>query len=82
MIAVTIPEAEAGLLQLLETKKEDVIIVTRNGRPAVKITLIPEPAGSKRIGAAEGKFTVAGDFDAAGKEIAALLMNGPLLPDS
>ncbi|WP_406040712.1 type II toxin-antitoxin system Phd/YefM family antitoxin [Succinimonas sp.] len=85
MIAVTIPEAEAGLselLQLLETKKEDVIIVTRNGRTAVKITLIPEPAGSKRIGAAEGRFAVPDDFDAGNKEIAALLMNRPLLPDS
>ena len=48
MIEVSIPEAEAGLsglLQLLETKKEDVIIVTRNGRPVVKITRIDEPPG-------------------------------------
>lgn len=43
MIEVSIPEALAKLsklIQLLETKKEEFVIVTRNGKPVVKITLI------------------------------------------
>ncbi len=43
MIAVTIPEAEAGLLQLLETKKEDVIIVTRKADPLSKLPSFLNP---------------------------------------
>ena len=68
MIAVTIPEAQANLselIQLLETKQEDFIIVTRNGKPVVKITLMDKPPVSGRIGVAQSKFTVAEDFDAA-----------------
>ena len=45
MIQVSIPEAEASLselIQLLETKTEDFIIIARNGKPAVKITLVDE----------------------------------------
>ncbi|MEE3422061.1 MAG: hypothetical protein VZR11_05075 [Succinimonas sp.] len=43
MIAVTIPEAEAGLLQLLETKKEEVIIVTRKADPLSKLPSFLNP---------------------------------------
>lgn len=86
MIQVSIPEAEASLselIQLLETKTEDFIIITRNGKPAVKITLVDESPVSGHIGAAKGKFAVrGGDFDADSKEIAAMLMDGPPEPAS
>ncbi len=85
MIQVSSPEAEASLselIQLLETKTEDFIIITRNGKPAVKITLVDESPVSGRIGAAKGKFAVRGDFDAGSKEIAAMLIDGPPEPAS
>ena len=81
MMQVNILEAKtefSRLIRLLETKKEDFIIVARNGRPIVKITLINEAPVSNRIGIAKGKFTVKGDFDADNNEIAELMTGGLL----
>ena len=81
MMQVNILEAKtefSRLIRLLETKKEDFIIVARNGRPIVKITLINEAPVSNRIGIAKGKFTVKGDFDADNDEIAELMTGGLL----
>lgn len=81
MMQVNILEAKtefSKLIRLLETKKEDFITVARNGKPVVKITLINETPVSKRIGIAKGKFTIKSDFDADNKEIADMLMGGPL----
>ncbi len=81
MMQVNILEAKtefSRLIRLLETKKEDFIIVARNGRPMVKITLINEAPVSNRIGIAKGKFTVKGDFDADNDEIAELMTGGLL----
>ena len=81
MMQVNILEAKTDfskLIRLLETKKEDFIIVARNGKPVVKITLINEVPVSKRIGVARGKFSMKGDFDADNGEIADMLMGGTL----
>lgn len=81
MIQVNILEAKTDfskLIRLLETKKEDYIMVARNGKPVVKITLINEVPVSKRIGVAKGKFTVHGDFDADNGVIADMLTGGSL----
>ena len=79
MMQVSILEAKTDfsrLIRLLETKKEDFILVTRNGRPVVRISRIDEPPVSKRIGIAKGKFTIKGDFDADHDEIAGWMTEG------
>ncbi len=57
------------LVKMLETGQEEVIYLARNGTAVVQMTLIQKTPASKRIGAAEGKFKVPGDFDAWDKEI-------------
>ena len=81
MLQVNIPEAKAdfsNLVRLLETNREDCVAVARNGKPVVKITRFQEPPVSRRIGAGKGRFTVKGDFDADGREIAEALMGDTL----
>ncbi len=40
-----------------------MIYLARNGKPVVQMTLIPKKSPGRRIGAAEGKFTVPDEFD-------------------
>ena len=81
MMQVNILEAKIDfpkLIRLLETKKEDFIIIARNGKPVARITLINETPVSNRIGIAKGKFTIKGDFDADNDAIANLMTGGTL----
>ena len=81
MTQVSVREAKANLsklIRLVENKKEDEVQITRNGRPVVKIVLIQPITPSKRIGIAEGKFSIPDDLDAGSDEIAASLMGGDL----
>ena len=81
MIQVNILEAKtefSKLIRLLESKKEDVITVARNGKPIAKITLLDETPVENRIGVAKGKFKIKGDFDRDNQEIAQLLSGGSL----
>ena len=64
------------LIRMLESGMEDTITVARNGKPVVKIVLIDQAPVSRRIGIAKGKFNAPDDFDAAGEEAAAMLMEG------
>ena len=52
--------------------------IARNGRPVVKIVPIQPIPASKRIGVAEGKFSVPDDLDAGSDDIAASLLGGDL----
>ena len=66
MVQVNMFEAKTDLsklVKLLETKKEDVIYIARNGVGVVQMTLIEKPDVSKRIGIAEGKIDLPDDFD-------------------
>ncbi len=79
MLQVNILEAKTDfsrLIRLLESKREDCIMVARNGKPVAKITLYNDTPVSKRIGIAKGKFNVHGDFDASNQEIADMLTGG------
>ena len=58
------------IIAMLERKEEKEVIVARAGKPVVKITWIEQEDVSKRIGIAEGKFTVPDDFDECNEEIA------------
>ncbi len=66
------------LIRLIETKREESIIVARNGKPVVKIVPVETVPVSKRIGVAKGKFAVPDDFDEDNEEIASMLMVGSL----
>ncbi len=66
------------LIRLVESKREESITVTRNGRPVAKIVPYDNAPVSKRIGVAKGKFEVPDDFDAGNEEIAAMLMGDEL----
>ncbi len=66
MCQVNMLEAKTGLSKLvkaLETVKENIVYIARNGHPVVQMTLIPKTDVGKRIGIAKGKFTVPDDFD-------------------
>ena len=72
MTQVNMLEAKTDLsklVKLLETKKEDVIYLARNGTAVVQMTLIPKKPVGKRIGVAEGKFKVPDEFEAWDKEV-------------
>ena len=51
------------LVNMLETKQEEIIYLTRNGTAVAQMTLIPPKKVQKRIGVAEGKFKVPDEFD-------------------
>ena len=66
------------LIRLLESQREERIVVARAGKPVVQITLYKKPPVSKRIGIAKNKFKSPVDFDRDNTEIAALLTGGSL----
>ena len=81
MLQVNVLEAKTDfskLIRILESGRENAITVARNGKPVVKITLVDETPVSRRIGVAKGKFRAPDNFDAAGEEAAAMLMEGSL----
>ena len=57
------------LIRLIETEREESIVITRYGKPVVKLTGITETPVSKRIGIAKGKLTAPVDLDLYNDEI-------------
>ena len=62
----------SNLVKLVETRKEDHIIIARNGKPIAKIVLYNDSPVSKRIGIAKGKLKSPDDLDRHNEEIAAI----------
>lgn len=60
------------LIRLIETGKEDHIVIARYGKPVVKMTLYSDVPVSKRIGVAKGKLKTPTDLDRDNDEIARL----------
>lgn len=59
------------IIAMLENRDEKEVIVAKAGKPVVKIVLWNEYEDvSKRIGIAEGKFTLPDDIDECNDEIA------------
>ena len=78
---VSVREAKmdlSKLMRLIESKSEDEIQITRNGRAVVRITSVNAVPASKRIGVAESKFKIPDDLDAGSEDIAAMLTGGDL----
>ena len=65
MEAVNIYEAKTRLSQLVDiaASGQDVV-VSRNGKPLVRITRLDSPKRRIKFGLLKGKVTVADDFDA------------------
>ena len=73
VMQVTIPEAKtnlSNLVRLVETGKEDFIIIARYGKPVAKLVPCHDVPGSKRIGAAKGKLKSPENLDQYNDEIA------------
>ena len=72
MKQVNILEAKtdfSNLIRLIETGKEDKIIVARYGKPVAKIVIYDEVPVSNRIGIAKGKLKSPEDLDKYNDEI-------------
>ena len=66
MTQVNMLEAKTDLsklVRLLESREEDTILLARNGKPIVKMTLIESDTPTRRIGVAKGAFTCPDEFD-------------------
>jgi len=63
-IKINLSEAKAHLSQLLDKAiaGEDIII-TRSGRPLVRLTPVVSPRFQRVLGTAKGDFVVPGDFN-------------------
>ena len=51
------------ITKLLEDKEEDVVIISRNGKPILKVTLYEDDSRKNLFGCAKGMFTIPDDFD-------------------
>ena len=70
---VNILEAKTNLsklVRLIETGKEDHIIIARYGKPVVKMVIYNDTPVSKRIGVAKGKLKSPEDLDKYNDEVA------------
>lgn len=57
------------LVKMLETYREDVIYIARDGKPVVMMTLIPQQEAKSRFGAAKGVLKMPDAFDDWDNEI-------------
>ena len=67
MHTVSLFDAKTHLSLIVEellTGREDSVVVSRRGRPVVKIVPIRKTDASKRIGVARGRFEVPDNIDA------------------
>ena len=62
----------SNLVKLVETRKEEQVIIARYGKPVVKMVIYNEEPVSKRIGVAKGKLKSPDDLDKHNDEIAEL----------
>lgn len=60
----------SNLVRLIETGKEEHIIIARYGKPVVKMVIYNDAPVSKRIGIAKGKLKSPEDLDQYNNEIA------------
>ena len=59
----------SNLIRLIETGREERIIIARYGKPVVKMVLYNEAPVSKRIGVAKGKLKSPENLDQYNDEI-------------
>lgn len=62
----------SNLVRLIETGKEDSIVISRYGKPVVKMVVYQDVPAARRIGIASGKLRSPVDPDRDNDEIAAM----------
>lgn len=62
----------SNLIRKIETGEEDNIIISRYGKPVVKMVLCQDVSVEKRIGIAKGKLKSPNDLDQYNNEIVEL----------
>ena len=62
----------SNLVKMVETGKEEVIVIARYGKPVVKMVTYNDTPVSNRIGVAKGKLKSPDDLDQYNDEIAAM----------
>ena len=62
----------SNLVKLIETGKEDMVVIARYGKPVAKLVTYNDVPVSKRIGVAKGKLKSPEDLDKYNDEIAAM----------
>ena len=81
MMQVNILEAKTDLsrlVRLIETGKEERIVIARYGKPVVEMKVYHDEQTSNRIGAAKGKLRSPDDLDKYDKEIEEMFGGGIL----
>jgi prevent-host-death family protein len=76
MKTINMFEAKSGLSRLVEQVEsgaEPEIIIARNGKPAARLVPMHHRMPGRRIGVAEGMFSVPDDLDGENEVIADLL---------
>ncbi len=79
MHAVSLFEAKTHLSRIVEailSGKEDHVVISRRGKPVVRLTALRAMDSSKRIGLAHGRFKIPNNIDGANKAIASLFNGG------
>jgi antitoxin (DNA-binding transcriptional repressor) of toxin-antitoxin stability system len=66
------------LVEAIELKDEQEIIIARHGRPVAKLVALDQPSSMKRIGIAKGMFDVPDNIDQHNDEVAALFFGATL----
>ncbi len=78
MRSVNLKEAQAELADLVdEALAGEDVVISREGRPMVRLTPVAAPRRERKFGIDEGKFTVPDDFDAPDPEIERLFYGLP-----
>lgn len=49
--------------KILENKEEDYVVISRNGKPVLKITLYDNSSRDGFVGCAKGMFSIPNNFD-------------------
>jgi len=86
-VEVNVHHAKTHLSKLIAAAESgEEVIISRNGKPAVKLVLVATPRRRPRRelwGAWEGKITLPTDAEwkAMDKEIEEEMVNGPIFPD-
>ena len=60
------------LVEAIQSGNEEVVIITRNGRPAAKLVPVEDVIVGHRIGVAKGRFVAPANIDATNEQIADL----------
>ena len=75
MLTINMFEAKSRLsklVELVESGAEAEIVIARNGKPAARLVSLQQRGAGRRIGVAEGQFSVPDDLDAESDAIAVM----------